>query len=350
MDLDDTIGCELGYIHWRRSTVYLVLFRVVILDMNRLCIRAVLHTSASTPRVLGDLGDRTRDCHHLRGIGRYPIGLHPQTASSSSSQQQGPWRIKPNHPSAFSSINLQSLISPRRILQGGLLLSQVQTGSFNSSFVSETHLVLEEYRNGRGAEPRSPHSPNYLLTHSGIGLSTAHLLASYLPTLLILAVRNLKTGEEAATAISKANPDVKVEVWRLDMADFGSVKEFAGMVGALNRLDVFVSVGNWGFFVSFFGSESYETWLEVPLHDTYRYIIVWHPPPLPGCQRRYLTLQIQQDGGWSRINVSDENPLPTDRNRNLSKLFYASPPSVFKLIPSRPLFYPSLSSQSCNTP
>ncbi|KAH6664817.1 hypothetical protein F5X68DRAFT_250362 [Plectosphaerella plurivora] len=76
----------------------------------------------------------------------------------------------------------------------------------------------------------------------GIGLETAKHLVRCSAARVILAVRNVKAGEEAKAEIEAATKRTGVvEVWRLDLASFASVKSFAQRaITELDRLDILV--------------------------------------------------------------------------------------------------------------
>ncbi|CAK9783091.1 NAD(P)-binding protein [Cutaneotrichosporon oleaginosum] len=75
--------------------------------------------------------------------------------------------------------------------------------------------------------------------NSGIGLAAAHQLAALEPDHLILACRNIKTGEAALASVCKQSPHVNAAVWELDLASFASVKAFAERANTeLDRVDV----------------------------------------------------------------------------------------------------------------
>lgn len=62
---------------------------------------------------------------------------------------------------------------------------------------------------------------------------------------MILAVRDLFKGEDAASKIRENTGHKNVEVWKLDLASFASVKAFAEKAeNELERLDIVV--GNAG--------------------------------------------------------------------------------------------------------
>ncbi|KAJ7656357.1 hypothetical protein DFH06DRAFT_1199337 [Mycena polygramma] len=76
-------------------------------------------------------------------------------------------------------------------------------------------------------------------SNTGIGLGLAIHLARLNPGRLILAVRDLQKGEAAKQAIlAQTGFAGLLEVWELDMADFGSVGRFAERANStLKRLD-----------------------------------------------------------------------------------------------------------------
>lgn len=87
--------------------------------------------------------------------------------------------------------------------------------------------------------------------NSGIGLETARVLARK-GAHVVLAVRNREKGEEARADITRAEPQAKVTVQHLDLADLESVATFAEEFGtAHQRLDLLIN--NAGVMVPPFG-------------------------------------------------------------------------------------------------
>ncbi|KAF7356338.1 hypothetical protein MVEN_00966100 [Mycena venus] len=76
-------------------------------------------------------------------------------------------------------------------------------------------------------------------SNTGLGLATAIHLARMNPKHLILAVRDVKKGNAAKDQIiAETGFAGMLEIWELDMVDFGSVKRFVGLANAkLERLD-----------------------------------------------------------------------------------------------------------------
>lgn len=79
-------------------------------------------------------------------------------------------------------------------------------------------------------------------SNTGLGKEAARHIARLGVSKLILAVRNVKAGQVAKEDIeSTTNINTTViEVWKLDLSTYQSVKEFAQRVATLPRLDVLV--------------------------------------------------------------------------------------------------------------
>lgn len=79
-------------------------------------------------------------------------------------------------------------------------------------------------------------------SNTGLGLEAARHLVRLGASKVILAVRTISKGEAAAANIlasTKATKDM-LEVWSLDMSDYGSIKAFAARVEKLDRLDAVI--------------------------------------------------------------------------------------------------------------
>ena len=61
---------------------------------------------------------------------------------------------------------------------------------------------------------------------SGIGKETARVLAKK-GAHVIMAIRNLQTGEELKSAIKAESPKARVDVMKLDLGSVASVRQFA---------------------------------------------------------------------------------------------------------------------------
>lgn len=77
--------------------------------------------------------------------------------------------------------------------------------------------------------------------NSGIGLGAAKELAKKGAT-LILAVRNLQKGKQAAQEIAQQSPLSNIEVMQLDLSDLESVKQLSTEVAKrYNKLDILIN-------------------------------------------------------------------------------------------------------------
>lgn len=72
----------------------------------------------------------------------------------------------------------------------------------------------------------------------GIGLECARQFLQLQIAHLILGVRSVERGEQAAAPLRKKYPNAKIEVWPLDMLSYKSVEDFAQRCQKLERLDV----------------------------------------------------------------------------------------------------------------
>ena len=76
---------------------------------------------------------------------------------------------------------------------------------------------------------------------SGLGLATVRALAAC-GARVVLAVRDEEKGHRAAAGIAAARPGAELEVRRVDLADLGSVRDFAARMHADHRrLDVLIN-------------------------------------------------------------------------------------------------------------
>lgn len=74
-------------------------------------------------------------------------------------------------------------------------------------------------------------------SNSGIGLAAVDVLLQYHVSYIILAVRSVEKGENAADPLRNKYPNARIEVWPLDMLSYESIQEFARRCDSLPRLD-----------------------------------------------------------------------------------------------------------------
>jgi NAD(P)-dependent dehydrogenase (short-subunit alcohol dehydrogenase family) len=105
------------------------------------------------------------------------------------------------------------------------------------------------YNNQFRAKPQWP-APNTSLSentaivtgsNTGLGYETALQLLGLKLSHLILAVRSLDKGDEAAAKLRKLYPKASIKVWQLDMSSYDSIQAFARRVETkLSRIDIVI--------------------------------------------------------------------------------------------------------------
>jgi NAD(P)-dependent dehydrogenase (short-subunit alcohol dehydrogenase family) len=80
-------------------------------------------------------------------------------------------------------------------------------------------------------------------SNTGLGLEAARHLVRLKASKVILAVRSLSKGEAAAEELIKSTGAMtnNIEVWPLDLSDYGSIKKFSDRAYGLERLDAVIS-------------------------------------------------------------------------------------------------------------
>ncbi|KAM0417470.1 hypothetical protein ACHAPT_012534 [Fusarium lateritium] len=100
--------------------------------------------------------------------------------------------------------------------------------------------------------------------NGGIGLECGRILLSLHLSHLILAVRSLAKGEEAAASLRNLYPKAEIDVWQLDMDSYESIRAFAKKCATLPRLDIaLLSVGIMNLDLQVNSSTGYEEMFQV---------------------------------------------------------------------------------------
>lgn len=169
----------------------------------------------------------------------------------------------------------------------------------------------------------------------GLGKEAARHFARLGAAKVILAVRNLEAGERAKKDIeetSKCGPKV-VEVWKLDLASYDTVKAFAQRASGIDRIDVVVE--NAGIFTEKVSmAEGHERTITINVISTFFLALVLLPK-LKATAKKYgvqprLTIVTSELHAWTSFKHRNEpnifealdNPTKKDmRDRyQLSKL------------------------------
>ena len=77
-------------------------------------------------------------------------------------------------------------------------------------------------------------------SYTGLGLAAAQVLLGLHLSHLIIAVRSVEKGEDAASTLQKAYPKAQIEVWALDMLSYDSIQAFARKCETLPRLNIVI--------------------------------------------------------------------------------------------------------------
>ncbi|KAF8849033.1 NAD(P)-binding protein [Acephala macrosclerotiorum] len=73
---------------------------------------------------------------------------------------------------------------------------------------------------------------------SGLGYHASRQLLSFKLSHLIITVRSMSRGEDAASKLRTEYPNAKIEVWELEMSSYDSVQAVARRAASLPRLDI----------------------------------------------------------------------------------------------------------------
>ncbi|KAI8577262.1 hypothetical protein K450DRAFT_213090 [Umbelopsis ramanniana AG] len=170
-------------------------------------------------------------------------------------------------------------------------------------------------------EPKGPFTGQVIIvtgSNSGIGLEAARHYVNLDAKKVILAVRNLESGNDAKKSIEETTKRTGVvEVWKLDMSSSASVLEFADKVNKeLPRLDV--AALNAGVATNLFkaSNDGWEETLQVNVIST-AYLAILLLPKLYATDDQYGVtprLNVTASGvhGWAKVTkdmISDGNMI-----------------------------------------
>lgn len=148
---------------------------------------------------------------------------------------------------------------------------------------------------------------------SGLGYEAAIKFARKGASKLILAVRNLKKGQIAKQSIEAAVGNASattIEVWELEMSEYGSIKSFAKRVEDLDRVDIVIL--NAGIYSKGFKKSQYgwEMTLQVNVLSTSLLALLLLPKLRSSRTTDYTpVLEIVSSGLYPKASAPLENPL-----------------------------------------
>ncbi|QIX00007.1 hypothetical protein AMS68_005524 [Peltaster fructicola] len=112
----------------------------------------------------------------------------------------------------------------------------------------------------------------------GLGFEAARHLARRRAAKVIIAVRRMDAGEEAKRKIEREFGCKNVEVWKLDLCDFDSVKAFAKQVTQqLDRLDAVIANASVALDSYSVGARGHEETVVINVLATYLLAVLLHP-------------------------------------------------------------------------
>ncbi|CZR52829.1 related to short-chain dehydrogenase/reductase family protein, putative [Phialocephala subalpina] len=75
---------------------------------------------------------------------------------------------------------------------------------------------------------------------SGLGFHASRQLLSFKLSHLIITVRSMSRGEDAASKLRTEYPTAKIEVWELEMSSYDSIQSLARRAATLPRIDIVI--------------------------------------------------------------------------------------------------------------
>lgn len=164
----------------------------------------------------------------------------------------------------------------------------------------------------------------YIVTGSntGIGYEAAKHLVAFNSAKVIIAVRNVKSGEEAKARIEESTGKTGIaEVWELDLASYASTKVFAKRALALERIDALIQNAGVGIGRES-QSEGHPTTYTVNIYSTFLLAVLLLPKMSEDAKRLGTqphisivtsTMGFQFEQAWAAIKDTP-NPIAVTAN------------------------------------
>jgi NAD(P)-dependent dehydrogenase (short-subunit alcohol dehydrogenase family) len=169
----------------------------------------------------------------------------------------------------------------------------------------------------------------------GLGKEAARHIARLGASKLILAVRNLKSGEAAKADIEKTSGcgrDV-IEVWHLDLSSYKSVQDFAQRANTLKRIDALLENAGISTF-NFSLAEGYQTTITVNVISTF-FLAFLLLPKLQETATKFnvqprLTIVSSEVHAWTKFKEGKEPQgqifptLSDKKTANMREMYFIS--------------------------
>lgn len=170
--------------------------------------------------------------------------------------------------------------------------------------------------------------------NSGLGREAARHFATLGASKVILAVRNIASGQDALKDIAASSgcPAGTVEVWPLDLSQFDSVKAFARRANQeLQRIDVLLknaAINTEKFRIS----DGHESTLTVNVISTFLLALLLYPKMKETSQvyqiKSHLSIVVSEVHGWTNFpQVQGDRIFPTldqSETANMKKRYFLS--------------------------
>ena len=146
-------------------------------------------------------------------------------------------------------------------------------------------------------------------SNTGLGFEATVKFVAHDAFLVILAVRDLKKGDQTKSLIEeRTSKKDRVEVWRLDMNSYGSIQGFAKRASTLDHLDI--AVLNAGVFMATYEESKYgwEQTVQINALSTALLGLLLLPKlKASKTKNNFPVLEIVASGNYQRIVISDNN-------------------------------------------
>lgn len=164
----------------------------------------------------------------------------------------------------------------------------------------------------------------YIVTgaNGGLGFEAAKHLVNFNSAKVIIAVRNVKSGEDAKSKIEQSTGKTGIaEVWELDLASYASTKAFAQRALGLDRIDALIENAGIGIGRESM-SEGHPTTFTVNIYSTFLLAVLLLPKMSADAKRLgsqphiaivTSTMGFQFEAAWNAFKDTP-NPLAAVAN------------------------------------
>ncbi|KAH7363396.1 putative short-chain dehydrogenase/reductase family protein [Plectosphaerella cucumerina] len=188
----------------------------------------------------------------------------------------------------------------------------------------------------------------YIVTgaNTGLGYEAAKHLVAFNSTKVIIAVRNVKSGEEAKARIEESTGKTGIaEVWELDLASYASTKAFAKRALGLERIDALIENAGVGIGRESV-SEGHLTTFTVNIYSTFLLAVLLLPKMSEDAKRLGIqphiaivtsTMGFQFEQGWTAIKDTPNPIAAVASNETFDSITLYTASKLFEMLALRHL-------------